>query len=268
MKKVLSLIFICFYALTAIGQETETPAPDTENTTPLEEGIIDGTVLSSSTDIALANVNIVNLNNVKGATTDQLGRFRIQAKADDTLYFSYLGFKSLQVRVSADWVKFGDVKVKMTEVGIALEEVLVQEIQLTGYLEIDAKRIPIYNNSRYSISGLNTGYETGQSQPGAVTKVLSAIFNPADFLYNIFSKKSGQLRKLRKMKEDDNVRALLEKKFDRETLTALLQINRLDIDAILNNCNYSDTFIKTANDLQILDAISECYEEYRVVKRG
>jgi hypothetical protein len=69
------------------------------------------------------------------------------------------------------------------------------------------------------------------------------------------------------MKEDDKVRALLEKKFDRETLTALLQINRIDIDAILNNCNYSDTFINTANDLQILDAISECYEEYRVLKR-
>jgi len=69
------------------------------------------------------------------------------------------------------------------------------------------------------------------------------------------------------MKEDDKVRNLLEKKFDRETLVALLQIDKNDIDAILNNCNYSDNFIVTANDLQILDAISECYEEYRVLQR-
>jgi len=265
MKKTFLLALFCFVTLIAMAQESD--AVEKEDTVTLEEGSIEGTVLSSSTDIALSNVNIVNLNNVKGATTDQLGRFEIKAKVDDTLYFTYLGYKSLQVRVSADWVKFGGVKIKMTEVGIALEEVVLQEIQLTGYLEIDAKRIPIYNNSRYSISGLSTGYETGKSQPGAVTKVLSAIFNPADFLYNIFGKKGQQLSKLRKMKEDDNVRALLEKKFDRETLTALLQINRLDIDAILNNCNYSDTFIQTANDLQILDAISECYEEYRVLKR-
>lgn len=265
MKKFVLLVFICGFVTGIYGQETNTSLD--EEAVTLEEGVIDGSVLSSSTDIPLENVNIVNLNNVKGATTGALGRFEIKAKVDDTLFFSYLGYKSLQVRVSADWVKFGGVKIKMTEVGIALEEVLVQEIQLTGYLEIDAKRIPIYNNSRYSISGLNTGYETGKSRPGAVTKVLSAIFNPADFLYNIFANKPKQLQKLRKMKEDDKVRALLEKKFDRETLTALLQINRVDIDAILNNCNYSDTFINTANDLQILDAISECYEEYRVLKR-
>lgn len=266
MKKIIFLIWVFCVSFVVHCQDTNTL--ETPQTVSLEEGSIKGTVLSSSTDIALENVNIVNLNNVKGAITDQLGRFEIKAKVDDTLFFSYLGYKSLQVRVSADWIKFGGVKIKMTEVGIALEEVLVQEIQLTGYLEIDAKRIPIYNNSRYSISGLNTGYENGNSQPGAVTRVISAIFNPADFLYNIFANKPKQLQKLRKMKEDDQVRSLLEKKFDRETLTALLQISRIDIDAILNNCNYSDTFITTANDLQILDAISECYEEYRVLKRG
>ena len=170
-------------------------------------------------------------------------------------------------RQSNDWVQYGDVKIKMTEVAIALEEVIVQEIQLTGYLEIDARNIPIYNNARYSISGLSTGYETGNSQSGAINRALSAIFNPADFLYNIFSKKPQQLRKLRKMKEDDKVRSLLEKKFDRETLTALLQVERVDIDEILRNCSYSETFITTANDLQILDAIAECYEEYRVLNR-
>lgn len=267
MKKLFYLfVFLCI-GLTAIGQDEGSSPKEDDAPVSLEEGYIEGTVLSSSTDLPLENVNIVNLNNVIGATSNKFGRFEVKAKVDDTLYFSYLGYKSLQVRVSADWVKYGGVKIKMTEVGIALEEVVIQEIELTGYLEIDAKRIPIYNNSRFSISGLQTGYESGNTQPGAVTKVISAIFNPADFLYNIFGKKPEQLKKLRKMKEDDKVRSLLEKKFDRETLMALLQITKLDIDAILVNCNYSENFIKTANDLQILDAISECYDEYRVLKR-
>ena len=260
MKKIICAFLLISISFPAFTQDTDT------TTTTLKEGVINGTVLSASTDKILQNVNIVNLNNVKGATTNMDGYFEVKAQIDDTLYFSYLGYKSLQVRVSADWVKYGDVKIKMTEIGIALEEVVVQEIQLTGYLEIDAKKIPIYNNSRYSISGLNKGYEAGNSQPGAVSRVLSAIFNPADFLYNIFGKKSQQMKKLRKMKEDDQVRNLLERKFDRETLTALLQIDRNDIDAILQNCNYSDNFIITANDLQILDAMSECYEEYRVLQ--
>ncbi len=30
----------------------------------------------------------------------------------------------------------------------------------------------------------------------------------------------------------------------------------------------SKDFIETANDLQVLDAISECYEEYKVLSRS
>ena len=167
-----------------------------------------------------------------------------------------------------DWLKFGDIKVKMTELGIALEEVVIKPVELTGYIEVDAKLIPVYDDYRYRISGIGSGYEGGDNSPGAVSKVLSAIFNPADFLYNVFGKRPKQMRKLRKMKEDDEIRNLLQSKYDRETLMAVLQLEKVDIDEILNKCNYSKNFITTANDLQILDAISDCYEEYRVLNRG
>jgi hypothetical protein len=228
---------------------------------------IEGTVLNDNDDKPLENVNIVNLNKVKGTVTSQKGVFKIQAEVNDTLYFSYLGFKSIRVRVTNDWLKFGDIKVKMTELGIALEEVVVRPVQLTGYVEVDAKIIPLYDNYRYRISGIGSGYEGGQQQPGAISKVLGAIFNPADFLYNVFGKRPKQMKKLRQMKENDNIRNLLQSKFDRETLMAVLQLERMDIEEVLNNCSYSEDFIRTANDLQILDAISECYEEYKVLNR-
>ena len=229
--------------------------------------VINGKVLNDADDAPLENVNIVNLNNVKGTTSTREGDFAIRATVNDTLYFSYLGFKSIRVRVTNDWLKFGEVKVKMTELGIALEEVVIRPIQLTGYVEIDARIIPIYDNYRYRIAGLGSGYEGGSSQPGAVNKVLNSIFNPADFLYNVFGKRPKEMRKLRQMKEDDNIRNLLQSKFDRETLMAVLHLERVDIDEILNKCSYSSGFIRTANDLQILDAISECYEEYKVLNR-
>ncbi len=256
MKRIIFLLLIL--PISAIGwtQEEE-----------IEEKIIEGVVLNDATDQVLENVNIVNLNKVKGTTTNKEGAFKIRASVNDTLYFSYLGFKSLRVRVTNDWLKYGNIKVKMTELQIALEEVVLKPVQLTGYVEVDAKIIPIYDNYRYRVAGLGGGYEGGKSQPGAVSKVLSSIFNPADFLYNVFGKRPKQMRKLRKMKEDDEIRNLLQSKFDRETLMAVLQLERVDIDEILNNCSYSEDFIKTANDLQILDAISECYEEYRVLNR-
>ncbi|HIB38507.1 carboxypeptidase-like regulatory domain-containing protein [Mesonia sp.] len=247
-------LFLCFGFVT-FGQETDSTL------------YVKGRVLNAADDLPIEDVNIVNLNEVIGTVTNDKGEFKIKAAINDTLFFSYLGFKSIEVRVTNDWKKFGEVKIKMTEIGIALEEVTVKPLKLTGYLEIDAKNIPIYENYRYSISGLNYGYEAGDSQPGAFTRTIESIFNPVDFLYNIFGKKPRQMKKLRKMKEDDEIRNLLAKKFNRETLTALLQVTRVDIDEILRNCNYSESFIKSANDLQILDAISGCYEEYRVLKK-
>jgi hypothetical protein len=101
-----------------------------------------------------------------------------------------------------------------------------------------------------------------------VTKVLGAIFNPADFLHNIFGKKPREMRKLREMKKQNEIRDLLASRFDREMLTALLQVDKIDLDLLISECNYSTDFIRTANDLQILDAISECYEEYKILSRN
>jgi len=226
------------------------------------------TVINAQTEFPLESVHVVNLNQVKGTITNPEGKFTIPAAVNDTLYFSYLGFKTQKVRVTNDMIRFGNTEIALTELAYALEEVIVTPYQLTGYLEIDVKNLPVNNAYQYSISGLNTSYEAGNKSPSAVTKVLGAILNPADLLRNLFGKKPKQMRKLRQIKEDDNIRDLLASKFDRETLTELLQIEKVDIEDILNNCNYSKSFIKTANDLQILDAISSCYEEYKVLNRN
>ncbi|MCK7589917.1 carboxypeptidase-like regulatory domain-containing protein [Subsaxibacter sp. CAU 1640] len=234
-----------------------------------EEITVKGTVISTTTTQPLESVNIVNLNLVKGTSSDENGQFEIRAKANDTLHFSYLGYKSIKVKVTNDWLKFGDVKIEMTELALALEEVVVKQLKLTGYLEVDIAQVPIKTNYRYSISGLSTaGYESGNNSKQGLTKVLGSIFNPADLLHNIFGKKPKEMRKLRQMKQDDEIRNLLATRFDREMLMVLLQVDKVDLDEIVSQCNYSKDFIETANDLQILDAINECYEEYKVLSRN
>ena len=229
---------------------------------------ISGTVQNSADDKMLSNVHVINLNNIKGVVTDDKGVFNINAKVNDTLYFTYLGFEPQKEVVTNDWVKYKNVSVALTEVGIALQEVLVTGNNLTGYLDIDYKNIPLYTNTnRYAISNSNSGYEGGSKSPTGIGRAVKAIINPITSVYNIFARKPNELKKLRKVKEDDEIRNLLQDKFDRETLTTLLQIDKVDIDDILRECNYSKQFIKTANDLQILDAIGECYEEYKVLNR-
>ena len=70
------------------------------------------------------------------------------------------------------------------------------------------------------------------------------------------------------MKEDNKIRDLLSNRFDREMLLVQLQLDKVDLDLLISECNYSDDFIIKANDLPVLDAISECYEEYKVLNRS
>lgn len=228
---------------------------------------VTGIILNDNNLKPISNVNIINVNMVKGTTSNDKGYFEISARLNDTLHITILGYKSLRLKVTNDWIKNKTSEIKLTEKAYALEEVIIRPYNLTGYLEIDAKLIPSRENYRYSISGLSQGYETGENSPNAFGRVLGSIFNPADMLYNFFGKKPRELKRLKEMKKDDTVRNLLETKFDRETICVLLGVNKKEIAEILERCNYSEAFVKTANDLQILDAISGCYEEYKILKR-
>lgn len=198
------ILFLFFVAsLNSVAQTTQVPEK------------ISGTIISDNTGTPLADVSIININQVTGTTTDEKGNFELAITQSDTLHITLLGFESLRVRVTNDWIKNKKTTIQLTQKAIELNEVVIQPYLLTGYLEIDSKLIPLKEDFRYSISGLGQGYEAGQYAPGAFGKVLGSIFNPADMLYNFFGKRPQQLKKLRELRKDDTVRNLLESKYDR-----------------------------------------------------
>ncbi|MFP9115174.1 carboxypeptidase-like regulatory domain-containing protein [Flavobacterium sp. RHBU_3] len=228
---------------------------------------VSGTIVSDITMLPISDASVININKVKGTTTDIKGNFTIEASVNDTLHISFIGYQPLKVRVTNDWIKNATAtRIPLTEKAKVLDEIFINKYNLTGYLQIDAKLAPVQDkNYRYNIAGLPYGYEGGNNSPNAFNRIVSSAFNPADLLHNVFGKKPTEMRRLREMKKDDAVRNALANKFDRETLSALLGVTKDDIAEILERCNYSEEFIKTANDLQIMDAISGCYEEYKAV---
>lgn len=230
---------------------------------------VTGKVESESSKTSLQNVHVLNLSKVVGTITDEEGVFEINASVNDTLYFSYIGYKPLKIIVTNDLIKYedNDLTFNLTELALALEEVIITPYRLTGYLEIDVKNAPINSSPRYRIIGLpNLGYEGGRRTRSGISKLLGAIFNPADFLNSLFKRNPKKMAKLRLIREDEEIKSLLSTKFDREVLVQLLGIPKIDINEILRNCSFSDTFIKEANDLQIMEAINECYDEYKLLE--
>ena len=232
-----------------------------------QTSLLKGRIKNDSTDEYMSNVHVLNLNSVEGVISDSKGNFEIAVKSRDTLYFSYLGFKPLKVPVSNDMIRLGVPIFRLTQLSFALEEVIVRPYSLTGFLDIDVKKVPLNPAGRFTIPGLpQSGYEAGNRNKSSISKAIGSLFNPADFLYNLFGKNPKQMKKLKKMREDDEIKNLLATKFDREVLVQLIGVNRVNLDEILRNCNYSNAFIGEANDLQILEAISGCYEEFKILQ--
>ncbi|MDX5583861.1 MAG: carboxypeptidase-like regulatory domain-containing protein, partial [Aureibaculum sp.] len=47
-----------------------------------------------------------------------------------------------------------------------------------------------------------------------------------------------------------------------------MDMSRKELNDLLKDCNYSNNFIRKASDLQVIEAVLECYENYRAIKEG
>ena len=121
---------------------------------------------------------------------------------------------------------------------------------------------------QYSISGLDLGYEPRTRDKNKTEEVVTSVLNPAGLLYKAFSSRAKDLRKLKKMKQSDEIRSMLNGKYDREALAEILGISKDKLEELLRHCNYSKDFIKNSNDLQFLDALTQCYEEYKLLNKN
>ena len=60
--------------------------------------ILTAIIENAADNSPIPSVHVINLSQVVGVITDESGKFEIKAKLNDTLYLSYLGFKSIKVR--------------------------------------------------------------------------------------------------------------------------------------------------------------------------
>jgi hypothetical protein len=258
-KKVLYFLFIFLFSYTSYAQDTIKKVSKVQ---------LKGRVTSITDKKPLESAHILNLNSVDGTITNSKGMFKIPAVANDTILISYIGFQSIKLKVTKDLLKGNELEIAIHEKTLNIDEVTVKAHDLIGVLVVDAENVPLDRFNRIHIDGLPQAYEIGRPQSKQYTSAVNAIFNPVDFWYNKFSKKSKEIKKLKKLKDTDNLRNIMEEKFSREVLMTYMDMSRKDLNDLLNECNYSDRFIRKASDLQVIEAVLECYENYRAIQEG
>src|SRR6187551_2667069 len=111
--KYFVVFFFLFVSIKSIAQTVEIPQK------------VSGTIISDNTGTPLANVNIININQVTGTTTNNQGQFELAVTQSDTLHITLLGFESLRIRVTNDWIKNKTTTIQLTQKAIPLNEVVI-----------------------------------------------------------------------------------------------------------------------------------------------
>ena len=226
-----------------------------------------GQVINTNNKKALSAAHILNLNSVVGTITNDKGLFELTAIANDTVLVSFVGFESIKLKVTNDLLKGNELVISLNEKPEEVKEVIIKSTQLIGVLEVDVKKVPVDRYTRIHINGLPQTYEIGKPQKTS-SSVLGKILNPVDLVYNLFGEKPKQLKKLQKLKKEDDLRKMFAGKFDREVMMEYLEMDKQQLTNLLTDCNYSEYFIKKASDLQLIEAVLNCYENYKAIQKG
>jgi hypothetical protein len=256
MKKIL-ILFLLVGAMNTFSQVDS-----------LKVSLLKGQIIQADSKKALSAAHILNLNRVEGTITDDHGFFELITKANDTVLISYLGYSSIKLKVTNDLLKGNELVIGLYEKSEEVREVIIKSTKLIGVLEVDVKQVPKDKFTRIHINGLPQTYEVGKPRGRDFSSPIAALFQPVDFLYNLFGNKPKQLKKLQKLKTQDDLRKMLAGKFDREVMMEYLEMDRQELSNLLNDCNYSEYFIKKASDLQMIEAVLDCYENYKALKKG
>ncbi len=263
MQRIALIIFF-LVSFSSLAQERNT-STDTIGKSSLK--YLSGRVISNTDQKPLQSAHILNLNSVEGTITNSDGKFTLGAVVNDTLFISYIGFQSVKLKITNDLLKGNELEISIHEKTINMDEVTVKSHKLIGVLVVDSKNVPEDRYSRIQINGLPQAYEMGNARSN-YSSGLNAIFNPVDFWYDKLGSKPKELKRLKKLKEGDQLRNMMEQKFNREVIMNYLDMSRKELNELLTECNYSQSFIERASDLQILEAFLECYENHNAIQKG
>jgi len=247
-KALLILVATLFYSTNSFSQSGEFRKP------------FFGQIINMFSQQPLENAHIINLTTTKGTISNYRGEFRIDVAQGDTLYFSQIGYHIKKLIVSEKMLEQHNI-IKLVTQNYKLNEVVVTPYDLTGILEVDVKNlVAIGERKVLKIGKLKTSSELGANRYDK-----PSILQPVDFIYNIFGKRPKEMRKLKQLEETNQVRDLLHQKYDREFLMETLNLSRKQIESILKYCDYNPDYITQANDLQVLQAVLSCYEQYKTI---
>jgi hypothetical protein len=208
---------------------------------------ISGVAYEGDSATAMPFVNLINARNGNGTVTDYNGRFSLIAEAGDTIIFSYIGFARKKIPVTqipnlTDSTK-KPLKVVMQRIMVNLAPATVFATKIKPN-EIDYMKR--YIKQHAELKGVN------------------ALESPITAMYQQFSRKGREQRKLQEIFQRILVEEQVAKKFNPEILRQLTEDEFIDFERFRKYCWYvSDEYILSHDGYDLYAPIMDCYKRWK-----
>ncbi len=188
-------------------------------------------------------VYVINAETGRGQMSDGNGKFTVIANDKDSVIFSFVGYIRLKIPANKLYTAvYKECKVVMVETAYKLNQVVVSDFKLKPYEKDYMKRVI----------------------QGSKTTAINVMQSPITALYQQFSQKGREQRKLAKIFEDIFIKEEVAKKFNAETLRKLTGDDKIDFEKFSKYCYYlSDDFILTHDGYDLYARVMDCYKRWK-----
>ena len=267
MKNILILSFLLFVGLC----------------TAQERSVITGSITVPAGDDP-KGITVINTTSGQGTASTADGDFRIPVKVNDTLRFSAVQFQEFSVVINEGVVDSGQLNVVVSESVTALPEVVVTPYDVSGYVEVDVRRIPVEDVPLPDVTAAEIEDTEWDFRPDAQTSPQNAamreeaIFSGrarrfGNLFRHIFTSRSassvntssnGDNGKLPEI--DEQIKQL----YDDEFFTEHLNIQRDNIYEFIffaEDNGLTPEMLEKENELELIKFLVEQNDRFKEVKR-
>lgn len=191
----------------------------------------------------MAFVYVINQNSGQGQMSDFNGKFVIGANETDTIVFSFVGYYKLKIPArELVTSNSAGVKVVMKQTVYNLNQVTVSDFKFKPYEKEYMKRVIEHSHM----------------------PLVTSINSPITALYNQFSRKGKEQRKLAQIFEEIFEKEQVEKKFNAQILRKLTGDDYIDFEAFRKYCFYlSNDYILSHDGYDLYYKVMDCYYRWK-----
>jgi hypothetical protein len=205
---------------------------------------VKGNAVNSQGLGGLYQVIVINQRTSSGMLAEPNGSFSFNCLKTDTILVSASGFgvKKICFLDSAFKAQY-KITVMLDSIHYSLAEVKVYP----------HKNLREVNDERSTLGDIQ---KTDKYQD------INAIGSPIEYLYERFSRIEQSKRKVAQLEDDEKRRDVLKELFHIYIQHDIINLSDDDFEKFIDFCNFTDNFIKTSTDYDLVMAIKEKYEQF------